>query len=422
MGRILIIAKGSLGDIIPMYAVAQALRQRGHEVLLATQQRHLQSARSLGLKAIPLDQPRSDGARVPTARVRSWISNDAFGGTEHAFRLELETLLQETPPPDLILGNQLALSGPLVAGHHQCPWVYCAISPLGLASRANPCLFPLLHGLQQACARHPAIEALSLSLVRGYSALHSRSVRREQARLGLKQLGHPRFEGLYSRDLNLLLSSPVLLGPAGALPAPTQITGFTWLEPDFLGTARSLQRALDFIQAGSPPILYTLGGNARSHPGRFFQESLRASRALGKRSLIVASTPFHADLPRADDLHVTAYLPYSRLFPQVEALVHSGGIGTIGWSLRFARPSLLVPSADDQFDNAQRAQARGLAHVLPRRHYRAKQVARSLQALLGDDQLRARLQQVARRLGAEQGAGAACDPLERLLLKSASFE
>ncbi|WP_201243284.1 glycosyltransferase [Halochromatium salexigens] len=89
MGRILIIAKGSLGDIIPMYAVAQALQQRGHAVLLATQQRHLESARSLGLKAIPLDQPRSDVARVPAARVRSWISNDAFGGTEHAFRLEL---------------------------------------------------------------------------------------------------------------------------------------------------------------------------------------------------------------------------------------------------------------------------------------------------------------------------------------------
>ncbi|MBK5929093.1 glycosyltransferase [Halochromatium salexigens] len=380
----------------------------------------------------------------------------------------LETLLQETPPPDLVLGNQLALSGPLVAGHHQCPWVYCAISPLGLASRANPCLFPLLHGLQQACARHPAIEALSLSLVRGYSALHSRSVRREQARLGLKQLGHPRFEGLYSHDLNLLLSSPVLLGPAGAMthsaaapagalvdpdsvfldpgsaipdqaaamadpaaalrdpsaafPAPTQITGFTWLEPDFLGTARSLQRALDFIQAGSPPILYTLGGNARSHPGRFFQDSLRASRALGKRSLIVASTPFHADLPRADDLHVTAYLPYSQLFPRVEAVVHSGGIGTIGWSLRHARPSLLVPSADDQFDNAQRAQARGLAHVLPRRQYDAERVARSLQALLGDDQLRARLEQVARLLGAEQGAGAACDPLEGLLQTSSQSQ
>ncbi|MFW5724674.1 MAG: glycosyltransferase [Halochromatium sp.] len=427
MGRALVIAKGSLGDIIPMYAVAQALQQRGHQVLLATQHRHLQSARRLGLQAIPLDQPQNAVAApaapsAPTARTRSWISNDAFGGTEHAFRFELETLRQLTPPPDLVLGNPLALSGPLVADHHQCPWVYGAISPIGLVSRANPCLFPLLHGIQQASARHPLIESLSLSLVRGYSALHSLGVRREQRRMGLEQLGHPRFEGLYSRDLNLLLSSPILLGPAGALPAPTHITGFTWLEPDFLGTARSLERALDFIEAGSPPILYTLGGNARTQPGRFFQESLRASRALGKRSLIVASTQFHADLPRADDLHVTAYLPYSRLFPKVAALVHSGGIGTIGWALRHGLPSLLVPSADDQFDNAQRAQARGLADVLPRRHYRAERIARSLQALLGDDQRRARLQQVAPLLGAEQGASAACDHLERLLLRPASFE
>jgi UDP:flavonoid glycosyltransferase YjiC (YdhE family) len=413
----LIIAKGSLGDIIPMYALAQALQQRGHRVNLATQTQHLRAARSLGLTAAPIDQPTGNQLQRPP-RARRWISNDAFGGTETTLGTELAVLRPLAASAEVIIGNQLALTGPLIAAQHHRPWVYCAVSPLSLVSPDNPCLFPLLHGLQRASGRHPAAEAFSQGLVRAYSRLPSCAIRRAQRRLGLGHLGHPRFEGLYSRTLNLLLTSPLLVDRPPRCPPNTVITGFTWLEPGFLGQPRQRQRALDFIHNGSPPILYALGGNARAHPGNFFHESLGASRALGRRSLMVVASQHHATLPSAEDVHVTTYLPYSELFPHLAAVVHSGGIGTLGWALRCALPSLLVPSADDQFDNADRAQSHGYARVLRRRHYDAERVARSLQALLGDDPLRARLQPVARLLDAEQGAVIACNQLEQLIQTS----
>ncbi|EIC22579.1 glycosyltransferase [Thiorhodovibrio frisius] len=419
MGRALVIAKGSFGDIIPLYAVAQALQERGHEVLLATQSGHLQAARALGLKVLPIDgqqDPTAAASKRPL-RALSWISNDAFGGSASTLRYELDTLIQHSASVDLVIGNQLALSGPLVAGHLRRPWVYCAVSPMGLVSRDNPCLFPLLHGFQRACAAHPWAHALSQALVHGSSRLLSGPLRQEQARLGLTHLGHPRFEGLFSRELNLLLTSPRFLSHTPSIPPNTLVTGITWLEADFLGHGRQLQRALDFIRSGSPPILFALGGNARANPGDYFQESLNASRALEARALIIAATRFHAQVPSAPDVHLAPYLPYSTLFPLVRAVVHSGGIGTIGWALRCAQPSLLVPQADDQFDNSHRTQSRGWARVLPRRHYRAPDLSQAIQETLADTALHARLQQLAPLLAAEQGARIACDHLERFFCR-----
>lgn len=414
MGRALIIAKGSLGDIIPMYAIARELEQRGHQVILATQTQHLRAAHIMGISAAPIDRQAGNQIQHTRApRALRWISNDAFGGCKQAFGAELAALSPLAAVADIIIGNQLALSGPLVAGQHRRPWVYCAVSPLGLVSRDNPCLFPLLHGIQRASGRHRAVELLSQTLVHAYSRFLSRAVSLEQARLELGHLGHPRFKGLFSRELNLLLTSPLLLDRPLRLAPNTVVTGFTWLEPNFLGHPRQSQRTLEFITNGSPPILYALGGSARTNPGNFFQESLRVSRALGRRCLIVASSQYHATLLPAEDLHVTAYQPYSRLFPQVAAVVHSGGIGTIGWALRCARPSLLVPQADDQFDNSHRAQNRGWAHMLPRRRYRAPHLSQAIQDMLADTALHARLKQLAPQLAAEQGARSACDQLER---------
>jgi len=48
------------------------------------------------------------------------------------------------------------------------------------------------------------------------------------------------------------------------------------------------------------------------------------------------------------------YMPFSELFAQASAIVHQGGIGTTGQALRAGRPMLVMPSNNDQSDNAAR--------------------------------------------------------------------
>jgi len=82
--------------------------------------------------------------------------------------------------------------------------------------------------------------------------------------------------------------------------------------------------------------------------------------------------------------------------------------------LRAGRPGLMVPFSHDQPDNAARAVRLGVARTLRRGRYTAERAARELRALLAGS-YRARAEEVARVIRAEDGIAAACDALERLL-------
>ena len=55
----------------------------------------------------------------------------------------------------------------------------------------------------------------------------------------------------------------------------------------------------------------------------------------------------------------------TRCTAAARALVHHGGIGSSAQALRAGIPQLVAPQAYDQYDNAMRLQALGVADVLP---------------------------------------------------------
>ncbi|MFM9108664.1 MAG: glycosyltransferase [Chloroflexota bacterium] len=57
-------------------------------------------------------------------------------------------------------------------------------------------------------------------------------------------------------------------------------------------------------------------------------------------------------MPRG--LIATPYAPLSALLPRARAVIHQGGIGTLAQAMRSGQPSLIVPFAHDQPDNAAR--------------------------------------------------------------------
>jgi rhamnosyltransferase subunit B len=78
---------------------------------------------------------------------------------------------------------------------------------------------------------------------------------------------------------------------------------------------------------------------------------------------------------------------------------------------------LMVPHAFDQPDNAARAARLGVARVVPRRRYTAKRAASELRRLLERQDYAVRAADVRRRVQDEDGVGAACDPLEGLMVE-----
>lgn len=224
---------------------------------------------------------------------------------------------------------------------------------------------------------------------------------------------------MYSNALNLLMTSPELAPAQPDWPTGAVATGFAWFDPPFLGGDDQEQAIVAFAQAGPPPIVFAPGGSTRGDPGTFFEQSVAAARLSGRRAIIVAAKKFHAQFPPHPDLLVTGYFPYARLFRHAALVVHSAGIGALGWAARFGVPSLLVPSEWDQFDNARRAERIGLGRVLDIGDYTGENIVAAIRTIEADDQIAKGVARMAPILEQEDGARAACDAVDALLRQSA---
>ena len=171
-----------------------------------------------------------------------------------------------------------------------------------------------------------------------------------------------------------------------------------------------------FLDAGSPPLVFTLGSSAILDAGPFFEYSAAAAKLLGRRAILIIGKGTEnrpASLP--DGVVAFDYVPFSELFPRAAAIVHPGGVGTTGLAMRSGRPMLVMPYAHDQFDNAARVTRLGIARTVARHRYTPARVATELRHLLDNPVYSQRASGIGERVRREDGVRAACDALEELL-------
>jgi len=83
-------------------------------------------------------------------------------------------------------------------------------------------------------------------------------------------------------------------------------------------------------------------------------------------------------------------------------------------ALRAGRPTLIVPFAFDQFNNALRVERLGLGAAVRREEAGAEALASTLRRLLDDPAMASRCRAMGARLREEDGAVVAADRLEQL--------
>jgi rhamnosyltransferase subunit B len=243
---------------------------------------------------------------------------------------------------------------------------------------------------------------------------------RLRADLGISP-GHPDpfFDGQWSPRLNLALFSKVLARPQPDWPPHTVVTGFPYFDRGDQGEGMA-DDLRSFLDAGSPPVVFTLGSSGAYDAGSFYRESAKAAIRVGVRAILLIGKDERNRPDRAlpENVFVTEYAPYSELFPRAAAVVHQGGVGTVGQTLRAGVPMIVMPFSHDQPDNADRVRRLGVARVIDRRRYAAGHAANELRRLLGDQRYRERATAVGKIVRAEDGVRSACDALEATVLSA----
>jgi rhamnosyltransferase subunit B len=409
MPRILIATRGSFGDFHPFLGIAQVLRRRGHTVVFVTNAHNLDGIRQEGFEAHAFD------AQTPVA-AHANIDGSSRGSQRMLRRLsgqlraEYALIHQLAQTCDMLVGAQTSLALPLAARVLRRPWVFAAVSPMAFLSLDDP---PYVHGLRLLRRGGPLPDFARnacLWLLRFATAQNMPSYRPLERQLGLVRR-HPLFEARYSPHGNLALFSTLLAAPQADWPKPVTACGFTFFTPQ--GNPPEDAALADFLRAGPPPVVFTLGSVSRATPRGFYRHAMAACAALGLRAVLVKKTS--VDLgPLPASVFAANFAPYAQLFAQARAVVHHGGVGTIAQCLRWGQPQLVVPLALDQFDNALRTQALGCARVLPFGKVNTARLTAELQALLADPAYAQTAQRAAVTMAQERGAEVAADAIARL--------
>jgi rhamnosyltransferase subunit B len=425
--RVVMATGGSLGDLHPYIALALEMKERDLEPVIVTGEAYREKIEALGIEFHPM-RPKFPGLDDPAiVEIIDRMMNPQRGA-EYLFKELMMPALRDSyedmhdaiKGASLFVTHPLALAGPTLAQHTAIPWVSTVLAPASLWSDYDPFVPPNAPWLHKVLHwGRPILPRLFKKLVAAMGDSWLGPLYEFRKELGLPKGASPLFEGQYSPQLNLGLFSSALMKPQRDWPANTVLTGFPFY--DKRDNSSVDLKLLDFLYSGPAPIVFTLGSAAVHVAGNFFHESIEAAKLLNRRAiLLIGHEKNRPEGPLPDGVAVFNYAPYGELLPRAAAVVHQGGVGTTGQSLRAGIPMLVMPYSYDQPDNAARVTRLGVARTIKRASYRAERVASELTELLENPAYSNAAEEVSEQVRAENGATRAVDLMVGLLRRTKS--
>lgn len=425
MKKIVFSTYGSFGDVHPYIAIALELKRRGHRPVIATSEIYREKTDALGLELhpVPPDLPGYDQPEEVARMIEAMV--DPKKGPERVFtqlvnphlRGMYDALAEATRDADLLVTHVLSLAGPPLVEKTGIKWVSSVLAPISMFSNYDPPVFPQMPWLYKVLKLHPSVSRAAMRVGRMKLDQMAAPLYKLRAELGLKRGGNPMLEGQHSPRMVLALFSTAIAKPQPDWPPQTRVTGFPFYDRrDRPGDEERLDpELLKFLDAGEPPVVFTLGSSAVYAAGDFYRESVAAARAAGVRALLLTGEQWNRPADLSKDVAAFDYAPYGELLPRARAVVHQGGIGTTAQGLRAGVPALVVPFSHDQFDNASRVARVGAGRDLPRAKYNAASAAKELGALFSQASYTTRAAEIGKQIRSEDGAAAAAAALEEVL-------
>ena len=418
--RIVLNTFGSLGDIHPYVALGMELRARGHSVVVATMEIYQEKVRNAGLDFAAvrpnIPQPKDqepgliDKIMDPKTGPKFLTEEVIFPAVRDSF----QDLLRATEGADLLVTHPAAPAGPLVGRKTGLRWISTVLAPLSFFSAYDPPVPPYWQWTSKLQLFGPRIMKPLLDFMK--SNYKAQAVVDFRAEIGLSDNGNPMFDAQHSPELVLALFSEVFASPQPDWPQQTKITGFCFY--DGKNEEEIPSELLSFLEQGPRPIIFTLGSSAVWIARDFFRESIKAAQKLGQRAVLVIGDERNSLDEIPEGMIAISYAPYQALLPRASVVVHHGGVGTTAQGLLAGVPTLIVPFAFDQADNAAHANRIGTSRTVYRSKYLAPRVARELNELLTDKRYTEKARSVGAQLKLENGPAAASDQIEQLLMRS----
>ena len=360
--HVLLVLLGTGGDVWPGLGLASALRAAGDAVEVATYAQFEPDVRALGLPFHAVGSSEEYLAQV--RQPAFWTPRGPH------------LAMAEGGYVRLAIGRVYDLVG---AMRDRRPVVVCTRNAYGArfaAERHGLFCVSLVYSPQQLITADRLPYPLNTRPVRALPRWYKEAALRWGDRGNLDQL-RPTLNALRA-PLGLppigRLRDWLFFGAPGLALYPGWFDDLGALASDGVGQGDFILRHVDesaalddrlrrFLEAGSPPVVCTLGTGI-AHARERYAQVARALARTGRRGLFV--TPFDENVPADAGAHVLRvdYANLAAVLRQSSLVIHHGGIGTVAQALRAATPQLTLPFAYDQADNGARVRRLGAGTML----------------------------------------------------------
>jgi len=406
---------GSAGDVHPYIALGAALEARGHRATIITTPLFQPLIEAQGLRYLPVGT--LEQVRIAIADPDLWHLRKGFEVLAQVFIPAIEQiyrLIETHADANTVVAFSTGAFGARVAQEKLgIPSASIHLQPTVIRTFADQGMFGniRLSASRPQWFKHGLFRLVDWLVI---DRCIKPPLNEFRATLGLEPVDRVMHRWMHSPQLVIAFFPEWFAAVQPDWPANTHAVGFPLWDGE--GEPAPLEEAEEFLNAGAAPVIFT-PGSAGSTMHRFFRESIEAARRLGLRAMLVTNYPEQIPPNLPADIRVFGYLPFSQVLPRAALLVHHGGIGTLAQGIKAGIPHLVVPNGYDQFDSGWRIEKMGLGSSIPQTRYRARRVARTIRAILGDGNGAERRKEYASRIDGELAIARACDLIESLALR-----
>jgi sterol 3beta-glucosyltransferase len=409
--KICILTIGTRGDVQPYIALAVGLKEVGHEVTIATLSEYQSLVEQYGLKHTALR-----GDFLKAAQTADKNSSPQRGNPLRLIRqyqaMAKDTLADEwasAKDTEVFIYNPAAIGAFDIADKLGVPAFAAFPAPLYTPTREFPSpFFPFRNLGPFNKTSHKFFAKLAPAMFRGSINAWRREV------LGLTP----------AKTESMLRGKPIPTLYAYSdvvIPRPADwdrsaiVTGYWFLDaPKEWRPDPALVR---FIANGPAPVYVGFGSMSMFGEANNLGLVAEALRIAGQRGIVTRGDG-HAnagDIP--DHIFMVDALPHDWLFPKMAAVVHHGGAGTTGASLRAGIPTVICPFVGDQSFWGRRVATLGVGpSPVPIRKLTVQNLATAIKATVTDELMQQRALALGEILRTENGVGRAVEIIQSYLM------
>lgn len=342
--KITAVAVGTRGDTVPFIELGRDMISRGHEFRLAAFEDFHSLADEAGVPYIHLD---GSAEYLTQVLVTEYVKPTDFlpGCVKmyHSAPRAVDQMAEAVRGSDLVLYGMLAGFVRSACELYGIPAVRVFFSPFDATNQ-----YSLYTNAENRW--YVGLMAMDQELVMNYLTIRLHNQWRVDHGLRKWHMtdDYRRQNGKWVPTLYPV--SKVMMPPDPKWKPHIHVTGY-WFHPeedfDFYAPPEKLR---SFLAEGTPPVFVCLGSMISGQMHELQRRMLSALNHTGIRAVVQLGLLTEKEKESAGgNVFFAGNVPYAWLFRYIRAVVHHGGCTTNGLGLYYARPTLVIPMALDQY-------------------------------------------------------------------------